>query len=102
MKKIPIKSGGHAFICKDSRSFIPGEVCFEPEEWDYAKRLSGGFSDPEEKKGFWETLLEKKRMCSTYSVFDDFPLDTKPPPTGSLVDYVGRIIEKLKSEGILR
>lgn len=105
MKKIPIRSGGEAIICKDVRAFIPGQVCFLNGEWEYTKRLAAAIHDTEERKAFFETLLQKKRDSSTYLVTDDFPLDlrTEPKmPDNFMVDYVGNIIDKLKKEGSIK
>lgn len=105
MKKIPIKSGGFAYLMDDQSGFIPGDPCFTRAEWNYVKKLAAAFHDPEEQKSFWETLLEKKRSSTTYLIYDDFPTDLKaqePMKEGYMVDFVGGIIETLKKEGKLK
>lgn len=42
-------------------------------EWDWVKKLGACFSDPEEKKAFWETVKDKKLADPAYSVYTDFP-----------------------------
>lgn len=42
-------------------------------EWEWVVKLGSCFSDPEEKKSFWETVKAKKLADPSYSVYSDFP-----------------------------
>lgn len=99
MKKIPIKSGGSVFILEHGEIALEGEACFSEAEYEYAKRLAKGFREPEELKTFWENVVHSKRECTTFTVYDLFPEVKEHPP---LYEYVGGIIEDLKSKGILK
>jgi len=43
-------------------------------EWEYVKRLGSCFTDPEEKKAFWDTVREKKLADPSWSIYTDFPV----------------------------
>lgn len=43
-------------------------------ETDYIIRLWSSFTDPEQKASFLETLREKKKASSRYSIHDDYPI----------------------------
>lgn len=43
-------------------------------EWEYICRLGKCFSDPEEKKAFWEMVKSKKLGDPAYSIYRDFPI----------------------------
>jgi len=43
-------------------------------ETDYIIRLWSALHDPEQKSAFLETLREKKRASSRYSIYDDWPI----------------------------
>lgn len=42
-------------------------------EWGYVKKLGSAFSDPEEKRSFWEHVKGKKLARRNYSIYEDFP-----------------------------
>ena len=46
---------------------------FSAAEWRWIKKLGGAFTDPEQKREFWNTVREKKEADPSYSVFTDFP-----------------------------
>jgi len=108
MKSFRMKNGRTAYICETRSHFLKNEICFTQTEIDYAKKLAASLAtDPEATASFWAELLNKKGECYTYSLFDTYeqkdlaPCD-RAPKSGSLVDHVGGIINKLKGEGILK
>lgn len=42
-------------------------------EWDYVQKLGRCFLDEDAKRGFWDTVREKKLASQAYSIYDDFP-----------------------------
>lgn len=44
------------------------------KETDYIIRLWSALHDPEQKSAFLETLREKKKASSRYSIYDDYPI----------------------------
>lgn len=64
---------------------------FKSDEWEWFLKL-GSLKDPEEKKAFYDTVMEKKRVSSRYSLFDDFPKDNKQ----ECLKICGEILEMLK------
>lgn len=42
-------------------------------EWEYVVKLGSCFSDPEQKREFWEAVREKKMADQNYSIYSDFP-----------------------------
>ncbi len=42
-------------------------------EFEYICKLGSCFSDPEEKKAFWEMVKNKKTADPRYSIYTDFP-----------------------------
>lgn len=74
MKKIRLKSGGHANLLEGDERPIEGEInFFSQKELDTAMKLGNQVHDPEAKKEFWKTLLEKKAADPNYSLLKDFP-----------------------------
>ncbi len=93
-------------LFKSASEFIPGELCFTHEEFNYAKRLAS-VKEPDDQKSFWEGITENKLINYQWSVFDAFPLEMPEPPPkkehrGSLYEYVGDIIKNLKKSGLLK
>lgn len=46
---------------------------FSVNEWEWFLKLGASYSDPEQKKSFYETVIEKKLADKSYSIFTDFP-----------------------------
>ncbi len=42
-------------------------------EFSYIVKLGSCLTDPEEKKGFWETVKAKKLANPNWSIYDDYP-----------------------------
>lgn len=74
MRRVPIKSGGFAYIVEAGEARPPGEACFSPDEFEWTKQIATGYRhDPEQLATFWENILLQKRNTPTYNVFDQFP-----------------------------
>lgn len=65
---------------------------FGHEEFEWISKLGASYTDPEQKKAFWETLRDKKTQDPHYSVFTDFP---REPLTGG-AKVCSEVIEMLK------
>lgn len=46
---------------------------FTADEWQWFVKIGGSYSDPEQKKVFFEAIKEKKLADANYSLFTDFP-----------------------------
>lgn len=42
-------------------------------DWPRICEIGKCLHDPEEKKAFWDTVLEKKRSNPRWSIYDDYP-----------------------------
>jgi hypothetical protein len=73
---------------------------FKADEWVLFLKLGGGMTDPEEKRAFFETILEKKHVSSRYSLFDDFPRDQTEGKriAGEILAQVAEINAKKQKE----
>lgn len=78
---------------------------FGTEEWSWIVKLGSSFTDPEQKKAFWDTAKDKKLADPNYSIFTDFPKEFSPKPEDEpgISDkarmarrYCGEILEVLK------
>ena len=75
---------------------------FGKEAWEWIVKLGNSFSDPEQKKDFWETVKNKKLADASYDVFADFPRDPVVDDSGDspkaklAKKYCGEILEVLK------
>lgn len=75
---------------------------FSGEELSWFLHLGSAMHDPEQKRSFFETVVEKKRADRSYSLFTDFPKEAEVvmTPAQSLADkYAGAIIARLKGIG---
>lgn len=75
---------------------------FEKEELAWFIQLGKAKHDPEEKRVFFEGVIERKRADRSYSLFTDFPKEPEAVKTQSqeLADkYAGAIIARLKGIG---
>lgn len=46
---------------------------FSAAEWEWFLKIGASYSDPEQKKVFFEAIKEKKLENPNYSLFSDFP-----------------------------
>ena len=46
---------------------------FSADEWEWFCKIGASYSDPEQKKVFFEAIKEKKMENPNYSLFSDFP-----------------------------
>lgn len=65
---------------------------FKPDEWEWLCKLAASRTDAEENKAFWDTVREKKRQDSNYSVYTDFPRE----PLTVAHKVCSEVIEMLK------
>lgn len=50
---------------------------FNKDEFEWFMRLGRQLQDPEEKRSFFNTVVEKKKNTPSYSIFEDFPIEEK-------------------------
>src|ERR1700677_3305264 len=48
---------------------------FSQAEWQWVLKIGSALHDPEDKKAFWITLIQKKEADPLYSPFQDFPAE---------------------------
>lgn len=64
---------------------------FDKEELEHFLKLGAAMHDPEEKKAFFDSVIESKRADPNWNLFTFFPVDKR--------DICGEIIEMLKHGG---
>jgi len=52
---------------------------FSGEEWEWFCKVGASYTDPEQKKVFFEAIKEKKLENPNYSLFTDFPKEGSGP-----------------------
>lgn len=94
MRKTRTKSGIEIWILNPGEIAPEGEICFLEEEYAHAKKISAGYAnDPDTKKIFWEGVFKNKRLKSSYSVFESFPLEEK-----SSANLAEKYCEEIKAQ----
>jgi uncharacterized membrane protein len=97
VRRIPLKSGGSILIVPSLEECPEGECCFTEAEYQHAKRISAGYAnDPEAQKEFWLGSIEMKRVNSSYSIFESFPIEQEEQKKKTIAQtYCEKIKEQL-------
>lgn len=71
---------------------------FTTDEYNWFLKLGQAMSDPEQKRVFFESVIEKKEADSSYNLFTDFPKQEEPmSEKGAMAKrYCGEILEVLR------
>lgn len=80
------------YVISDVGSPPANEIWFRETEWKHVQKLLASHQhDPETQKEFFLTVIEKKKIDSSYNIFLDFP-----PSSG--LEICNEVIKMLRRE----
>jgi len=70
-------------------------IWFTPEEWDWCLKLGSAMHEAEQKKEFWEGVVENKKLDPHYCLFVQFPQEEMNEAQKIALEYVTKIKAQL-------
>lgn len=91
------RKGGFIHIYSPGETWIPGEINFFEEEYEWTRKQTYSLREDVEALGyFWGTVFEKKLADPNYSIYQDFPKDLGPKKFHTIISE--EILNKLRGK----